>query len=297
MSNSVANVAAAFEWSTRLIALADVHPLRAVTAAIRRTTKYQAIAASIKEAGLIEPPVVFPNRPAPGKYLLLDGHLRIDVLRLMGVPQVSCLLATSDEAFTFNKYVNRLVALQEHRMITSAIARGVPETRIARALNIDVKTVRHKQRLLDGICPEAAALLRSRSISMQAIAVLKRMRPLRQMEVADLMIAMDNYTTGYARSMLAATPRSQLATPPRSGKIGGLTARQVALMERESATLLGEFKAAERSYGVDHLHLVLAKGYVDRLLGSARAVRHLAQHYREILAEFQKIAGSGPGLA
>jgi hypothetical protein len=36
-------------------------------------------------------------------------------------------------------------------------------------------------------------------------------------------------------------------------------------MERESASLAREFKAAEQTYGADHLDLVLAKGYVSKL--------------------------------
>ena len=36
--------------------------------------------------------------------------------------------------------------------------------------------------------------------------------------------------------------------------------------------------------------LVLAKGYLAKLLGNARVVRYLAQHHQEFLSEFQKIA-------
>ena len=61
-------------------------------------------------------------------------------------------------------------------------------------------------------------------------------------------------------------------------------------MERESANLEREFKIAEQSYGADHLDLVLAKGYLATLIRNARVVRYLAQHHREILAQFQKIA-------
>ena len=61
-------------------------------------------------------------------------------------------------------------------------------------------------------------------------------------------------------------------------------------MERESANLEREFKIAEQSYGTDHLDLVLANGYLGKLLGNARVVRYLAQHHREILTEFQKLA-------
>ena len=46
----------------------------------------------------------------------------------------------------------------------------------------------------------------------------------------------------------------------------------------------------EETYGIDHLHLVLAKGYLGKLLGNARVVRYLAQHHQEILTEFQTIA-------
>jgi hypothetical protein len=47
---------------------------------------------------------------------------------------------------------------------------------------------------------------------------------------------------------------------------------------------------AEQSYGVDHLDLVLAKGFLATLLGNARVSRYLTQNHREILLEFQKIA-------
>jgi hypothetical protein len=296
MSQPIRKVLAAFESATPLVAIADIHPLRLVTAAVRRTTKYRTIAASIREAGVIEPPVVFRRRSGSEKYLLLDGHLRIDVLKAMEVQQVRCLVATEDEAYTFNKHVNRLVIVQEHRMIVSAIERGVPESRIATALNIDIKTVRQKLHLLDGVCPEAAGLLRARHISMQAISILKRMQPLRQIEVAELMIGMDNYTTSYAKSLLAATPRDQLKNASR-GKPGlRISNAQMALMERESASLATEFKAAEHSYGIDHLHLVLAKGYLNRLLASAPVVRYLARQHPAMLSEFQKMVEAGPGL-
>lgn len=69
----------------------------------------------------------------------------------------------------------------------------------------------------------------------------------------------------------------------------GLTAEQIALMEEESAKLQRHFKVIEKDYGADHLDLVLATGYVSRLLGNARVVGYLAQCHPEILAEFQKL--------
>jgi RepB plasmid partitioning protein len=116
------------------------------------------------------------------------------------------------------------------------------------------------------------------------------MAPLRQIEAAELMVAMNKFTISYAQSLLAATPQAQLADVRRPKTVKGLTGDQMALMERESANLEREFKLAELSYGSDHLDLVLAKGYLCKLLGNAHVLRYLAQHHQEILTEFQRIA-------
>jgi len=72
----------------------------------------------------------------------------------MDETDVTCLVSTDDEAFTYNKRVNRIAIIQEHRMILKAVERGVPEERIAKALNVDVRSIVLKRRLLDGICAE-----------------------------------------------------------------------------------------------------------------------------------------------
>jgi ParB-like chromosome segregation protein Spo0J len=278
-----------FEEDGQRIGIADIRPLRLVSEAVRRTRKYSQIAASIREVGIIEPPMVARDRDQPGKYLLLDGHLRIEILKEMGATEVICLISTDDEAFTYNKRVNRLAIVQEHRMILKAIERGVSAERIARALNVDVASIKRKRRLLDGICPEAAELLKDKHIAIHAFTELKKLAPMRQIEAAELMIAMNKYTISYAKSLVAATPQSQLADSFRPKVIKGISEEQTALMERESASLEREFRIAEQAYGTDHLDLVLANGYLEKLLGNARVVRYLSQHHREILSEFQKL--------
>ena len=280
----------AFEEKGVRLAIADIQPLKLVAPAIKKSSKYLQIATSIREVGIIEPPVVARDRATRGKYLLLDGHLRIEALKDMGKTEVDCLISTDDEAYTYNKRVNRLAIIQEHRMILKAIERGASDERIAKALNIDVKTLQTRKQLLIGICPEAIDLLKDKHVTVKAFAALKKMVPLRQIEAAELMIAMNKYTVSYADSLLAATTQSQLANPGKPKAPKSLSNEQLALMERESTNLEREFKMAEQSYGTDHLDLVLAKGYLAKLLGNARIVRYLAQHQQELLSEFQKIA-------
>ena len=278
-----------FEKATRRLAIADLQPLKIVSAEIKKSPKYAQIVASIGEIGIVEPPVVTPDRKDKGKYLLLDGHLRIEALKDRGETEVVCLISIDDEAFTYNKRVNRIAVIQEHRMIMKAIERGVSEERLAKALNVDVASIKQKRRLLDGICGEVANILKDKHIAIQALAELRKLAPLRQIEATELMVAMNKYTLGYAKSLVAATPQDQLAEGYKPKRVRGLTSEQVALMERETANLDREFRIAEQSYGTDHLDLVIASGYIGKLLGNAKVVRYLGMHQKEILLEFQKL--------
>jgi hypothetical protein len=284
-----AHVTPAFEEATLRIAVTDIVPLRATSDRVRTSVKYGQIAASIGEVGIIEPPVVVRDVASPDKYRLLDGHLRLDILRARGDVEVVCLVATEDEAFTYNRRLSRIAIIQEHRMILNAVNKGVPEDRLARALNVNIASIRKKRNLLIGICPEAADQLRDKHVPMNAFTELRRLKPMRQIVAAEMMVAMNRYSTSYAKSIVAGTPDDQLIER-RSKAVRGITEAQRALMERESADLDREFKMIEQTYGADHLDLVLATGYVSRLLGNARVVRHLAQFHAGLLDEFQKIA-------
>ena len=282
-------VAAAFSDSTLQIALEDLNPLRPVTDGMRRTRKYAQIVASVREIGMVEPLMIARDRKAPGKYLVLDGHLRLEVLKELGEEDALCLVASDDEGYTYNNRINRLAIIQEHRMILHAIERGVPEDRLAAALNVKLDHIRRKRRLLDGICADAAALLEDKHVSINAFDTLKKMGPERQVEVAQNMVAMNKFTISYAKTLLAGTPDSQLAAGRRRIKPRGVTDEQLALMQKESANLDREFRLIEESYGPDHLDLVLAKGYIGRLVSNERISRYLQQHHNDILSELMQI--------
>ena len=182
-------------------------------------------------------------------------------------------------------------------MIMTAIKRGVPEERIAKVLNVNVAHVRLKRRLLEGICAEAVDFLKDKHVPISTFAELRKMVPMRQIEAAQLMVAMNKYSITYAKSLLGATPQSQLIDSAKPKQVEGLTDEQVALMERESANLDREFRLMEECYGSDNMDLVVATGYLQRLIENARVVRYLAQHFPELLAEFQKISDSTRAVA
>lgn len=279
-----------FDRNIRVLDVSTILLLRKVPESVFLTTKYKRITASIDEIGIVEPLVV--ARAKADKYILLDGYLRYSALIDRGEKAVRCLIAKDDEAYTYNKRVNRLATIQEHFMIVHALERGVPEARLAKMLDMDVLAIKRRRALLNGICPEVVELFKDKSVNPITFGVLRKMKPLRQIEVAELMIIAGNYTASYAKALLAATRQNDLDKPERPKRIMGLTPEQIARMEREMSSLQSDFKAVEASYGDGVLNLVVASGYVSKLIKNVEIQRYLSVHHSELLTEFQTIVAS-----
>lgn len=272
-----------------MLPLADILPLKQLKPSTKTSPKFQQILASVREVGIIEPLVVFPQNGAGKLYLLTDGHSRLEALRQLGKTEAPCLITKDDEAYTYNRRISRLATIQEHAMILNAIKSGVAEDKIARALNVDVKSINQRRDLLCGICPEAAELLKNRHVAPKAFPVLKKMKPVRQIEVAELMLAASNFSVPYAKALLVATNVAMLTDPTKGKTSGGLTPEQVAKMEKEMEALQRDLRLVEDSHGNSVLNLVLARGYLSKLLGNQKVVRYLAQTHTDIFHELEKI--------
>ncbi len=282
----------AFDRDFITVPVAAIVPLKTLPSGARESRSYSQVLSSIKAIGLIEAPVVMADEKNAGTWFLLDGHLRLEVLKELGITEVECLLTADDDTYTYNKRVNRIPPIQEHRMIARAMDRGVSSADIAAALNLQVESVLRRFRLLEGISPEAAEMLKDTPCSMKVFDILRQMTSVRQIEAADLMIGQNNFTVMFARALRAATSENQLAST-KKGKGGGKptpSGQQIARMERELAALQTQVKSVEETYGIDNLHLTVARGYIAKLLANNRVVRWMAVYQQDYLTEFQKIA-------
>lgn len=257
---------------------------------LTETRKFKQIAASIKAVGLIEPLSVSPKDKKTGKHLLLDGHTRMAALTELGYTDAPCLIATDDESYTYNNRINRLSTIQEHVMIQRAVKQGVvTPAKLAEALDVDVTSIFRKLNLLEGIAPETAELLKDQQFSFHLSAVLRKMKPTRQVECVELMLSSNNLTVAFARALLVATPANLLVGETKPKKMEGITAGQMMKMEREMGNLHEQFKLIEQSYSQDMLNLVLARGYLGKLLGNEAVFRFLTQKHSDMLTEFGRI--------
>lgn len=288
--NKPITVGAAFEKKTVVLPLDRIMPIRQVQATDKCFGKYRSIMASIQEIGIIEPLVVHPQRGAPGVFVLLDGHMRLKALRELGRTEVACLVATEDDAFTYNDKISRVAPIQEHRMIMKAIEQGVTPEQIARSLDVDPDRIKRGMNLLEGIHPDVVEMLKDKPITDSAIRVFKKVKAMRQLDFAHLMVSMNNYTRGYAQALLIATPPEMLVKPDTPKAMRGLRPEELAQMEREMETLERDFRAHQDNYGENTLTLNVVQRYVKRLTENPAIAKFLGKRYGEIFEELRDLA-------
>jgi hypothetical protein len=272
------------------VPLERILPSKKAPEGIDNSRKFAQIIASIEAVGLIEPLTVSRADKATDQHILLDGHVRLMALQKLGYPDSPCLVATDDESYTYNNRINRISTIQEHMMIRRAVERGVTPEKLATALNVDIRHINKKANLLEGVCAEAAELLKDQHFSPTMATVLRKMKPTRQIECVELMLATNNITVVYAQALVAATPPQMLVGEAKPRKVAGVTAEQMAKMEKEMGNVHEQFKLVEQSYGNDVLNLVLVKGYLAKLMDNRAVVRFLSQRSPDVLAEFENIA-------
>lgn len=278
-----------FDLNGLVLPLTSILLVKQVKPALKASQKFQQILASIREVGIIEPLVVYPQNGDGKTYLLIDGHIRFEALRQLGRTEAPCLISTDDEAYTYNSRISRLATVQEHAMILKAIKSGVAEEKIARTLNVDIKSIIQRRDLLNGICAEAADLLKNRHVAPMVFPVLRKMKPMRQIEASELMSAAANFSVPYVKALLAATPPTMLVDPDKRKVSEGLTPEQLAKMEKEMEMLQRDLRVVEDSHGNAVLNLVLARGYLSKLFANQRVARYLVQNHPEIYQELQKM--------
>lgn len=285
-----------FEIDGKTIPIDSILPGKPMNG-LDKSTKYEPVLASIREIGVIEPPVVYPLKAGGHddgeQYLLLDGHIRIQALRELGETEVFCLISTDDEAYTYNQKVNRLQPIQEHFMIMKALERGVSDERIARALKVNVKIIRQKRDLLRGICNDAVILLKNTAVPAETLRHLRRVKPSRQVEIVEMMSIVNNYGSGYCQALVAATPKEMMSDEQTTTKTKVfLGAEEVTRMQREMETLQRDLQAHEDTYGQNFLNLVIVRGYLSRLIDNGRVVRFLSSNYSDVMNAFQQVVES-----
>jgi hypothetical protein len=163
---------------------------------------------------------------------------------------------------------------------------------IAKALAVNIRTIRRKRDLLVGICKDASELLKDRRIAPNAFSILRKMKPVRQVEVVQLMIASNRYSGTFANALLTGTRADMLLEPEKLQPAKSCSADQKIGMERETDALLRDLKRVETSYGTDVLALSVSCRYVGRILANEKVRNYIEGRFPDILSELEAVIAS-----
>lgn len=176
-------------------------------------------------------------------------------------------------------------------MLRRAIDKGVSKDRLARAFSVNLSTINSRINLLHGICPRATELLNEYQFTPDVTRHLRKMKAARQIEAVELMIAANSITAAHADALLKATPPEQRTDykPPKPEEPKGDPLEQIVKLEREMTQVQEKYKDAEKSYGSELLNLVVAKGYLTKLVANEAVRSWLDRNTPEILEQFELV--------
>jgi hypothetical protein len=138
------------------------------------------------------------------------------------------------------------------------------EATVAKALDVDVATIRQKRDLLNGVCKEAIDLIKDRRVSPKAFAALRKMKPVRQVEAVQLMRSSNIYSARFALALLAGTGKNMLVEPDQNAE--KIAPEQKRRMEAETDAVIRSMRSVEAEYGTEVLALTIGCRYVCALL-------------------------------
>jgi ParB-like chromosome segregation protein Spo0J len=289
---TLGNTLLGFELRTIQVPLDQLLPSKKMPDGVMSTRKYKQIVSSITEIGLIEPLSVIQPDPAKPEFLLLDGHIRALALKNLGLNDAPCLIAKDDETYTYNHRINRLSTIQEHLMICRAIDRGVSKERLAKAFDLNLISITRRVNLLKGICLEVVAMLQDKQFPPDLTRVLRNMKAARQVEAVELMIASNSITMTHAEALLKATPPEQRTDTLQPHRSTAPPMEQIVKLEKEMSQVHTQYKDAEQHYGSDLLNLVLAKGFITKLLANDAVKSFINRSESEILGHFEMVVNT-----
>ncbi|EJZ1103227.1 chromosome partitioning protein ParB, partial [Escherichia coli] len=188
-----------------------------------------------------------------------------------------------------NKQVNHINVVEEHRMIIKSLAK-VSIEKLSAALGISVDAIKDKANVMNGIDPSVIAKLSDKPIPKATFDVLRKMKPIRQIEAVGTMINFDNYSKKFAMSILDATPSSMIVNKGKNTPYKKDIKKTILRLEQEMATTSEETKKLQTEYGSDMLKFVIIQSYINKLLGNSKVLHWFLENEVDYLNELKRIS-------
>jgi hypothetical protein len=107
------------------------------------------------------------------------------------------------------------------------------------------------------------------------------------------MVSSNTITVAHAEALLKATPPEQRTdVKPTEHDKKTSPMEQIVKLEKEMSQVQTQYRDAEQNYGSDLLNLVVAKGYMTKLLSNEAVKSYIQRHEPDILEQFELVANT-----
>lgn len=104
------------------------------------------------------------------------------------------------------------------------------------------------------------------------------------------MVSSNTITVAHAEALLKATPPEQRTdVKPTEHDKKTSPMEQIVKLEKEMSQVQTQYRDAEQNYGSDLLNLVVAKGYMTKLLSNEAVKSYILRHESDILKQFELV--------
>lgn len=255
----------------------------------RTLSSYHVIVASIREMGIIQPIVVCPSIN-PGKYKILDGHLRVCALRELEQKYVYCIISTDDERYTFDAQINNLSTFQRANMIAKAVESGISLSKISLALGINENQLRSDMDVTEGLDQKVVDILKTVNVSKKALIALRKVKSVRQIEIAWRMVNMKKFSYSFVQSMIDSTADCLFVDQKKPKRTKDIDLNEIASMESEIKNLEANAREASEKYERQFYELSIVISFIGRLFSHKRIDEYIKQKFPETYEKFKQIS-------
>ena len=255
---------------------------------------YLSILASYKEYGFFLQPIsIYPSKIA-GKYKILEGHLRYYVVRDCGDNEIDCIIEDDDERFTQNDKINAINPIQRVKMLKNAIKGGASIDKISRALSWDKSKILAEIDASDGIDDEARKILKDAPISVASLRMLRKVKPLRQVQIAESIVAANIFDIHYVSGLVLSTSADLLKDEYKKKIVPKklITQDAYASISAEQKNVHSKLKEIREKYNSNMCELVTIVNFLKKILDNSVLSNYLKRTFEDIYCGFTQISQS-----
>ena len=244
-----------------------------------RGKRLRGLQCSIERFGQLAPVVVIPVRAGArssndAQFVVLDGELRVTGLQQLRAKSAVCIQPVAKSLASAER-LNLPSIAQEHQILARAVETGMSIGYLAEVFGIEPSAIKLRLGMLHRICPDALRLIGDTPASEGAYRCLRRLTPQRQVEVAQAMLDLEDFSARVALALVRSTPGLQFVRKPRFVWTDEERTSAATISNAFAAT-----SAETRRLATQHpnatLELSILTAHVRGLLSNTALVRWLA---------------------